>query len=271
MDNIIKCIKRSLGSIIAVMAITVIFSSAAMPVEYRIGEGDVLTISTYGHDDLETTDRVSGDGRIILPLIGQLDVDGLTVSEVSSLIANKLSQGYIISPQVSVFVKEFRSRKAVIVGEIVKPGLYELKGETTLLELISMAGGLSGDSGSIATIKRTGDDGKLKTIDIDFMAIMESGDASLDVPVYDGDSLYINKAGLYYVTGEVRKPDAYKLTDGTTVIKAITRAGGFTDKASESKVRIIRKIGGKESLIENVTMDEYVKPEDVIVVPESLF
>jgi len=253
------------------MAFAVLLYSAASAVDYRIGEGDVLTISVYGHDDMETTERVSGDGRIILPLIGQLDVNGLTVAEVSGLIAGKLSEGYIISPQVSVFVKEFRSRKAVIMGEVLKPGLYELKGETTLLELISMAGGLARDAGNVATIKRTGPDGKLRTLDIDFMAIMESGDVSLDVPVYDGDSLYVTKAGLIYVTGEVRKPDAYKLSDGATVIKAIARAGGFTDKASVRKVRIIRKVDGRETQMENVSMDEYVIPEDVIVVPESLF
>jgi len=246
-------------------------SAVSGATDYRVGEGDVLKVSVYGHKDLEATDRVSGDGNIILPLIGQLEVGGMTVAEVSSLIANRLSDGYILSPGVSVFVVEFRSRKAVIMGEIAKPGLYELKGDITLLELISMSGGLRGDAGNIATIKRKGPDGAIRSLDIDYMAIMESGDVSLDIQLYDGDSIYINKAGIYYVTGEVRKPNSYKLTEGTTVIKAITVAGGFTEKAAEKKVRIIRKVDGQETVMEKVPLDEYVMPEDVIVVPESLF
>ena len=254
-----------------VFLMVLLLTSAAGAVEYRVGEGDVLKISVYGHGDLTKTERISGDGNIIFPLIGQVHVDGMTVSEVSSLIANKLSEGYILLPDVSVFVQEFRSRKAVIMGEIAKPGLYELKGEITLLELISIAGGLTANSGDIATIKRKGPGEDMRSLDIDFMAIMESGDVSLDVPVYDGDSIYINKAGIYYVTGEIRKPNAYKLKEGSTVIKAIIVAGGFTAKAAKKKVRIIRKVQGKEVLIENVSMDEFVKPEDIIVVPESLF
>lgn len=258
-------------SALHVIMLAAIAATAAGATQYRVGEGDVLKVSVYGHKDLETTERVSGDGKIILPLIGLMNVGGLTVSEVSSLIADELSDGYIISPDVSVFVKEFRSRKSVIMGEIVKPGLYELKGDITLLELISISGGLTKDAGDIATIKRMGPEGKLRSLDIDFMSIMESGDVSLDIQIYDGDSIFITKAGVYYVTGEVRKPNAYKLTEGTTVIKAITVAGGFTDKAAEKKVRIIRKVKGNDTLMEKVTMDEFVKPEDVIVVPESLF
>jgi polysaccharide export outer membrane protein len=264
-------IMAPLGCFALCLAVVALCTTAVMAVEYRVGEGDVLEISVYGHDDLDTTERVSGDGKIILPLIGQIKVDGLTVAKVSGLIAGKLSEGFIISPQVSVFVREFRSRKAVIMGEIVKPGLYELKGDITLLELISMSGGLTADAGDIATIKRMGPDENIRTLDIDFRSIMASGDVSLDVPVYDGDSLYIARAGVYYVTGEVKKPDAYKLIEGATVIKAITRAGGFTDMAAERKVRIIRKVDGIETVIDGAGMDEFVRPEDVIVVPESLF
>ncbi|MFC1549265.1 SLBB domain-containing protein [Nitrospirota bacterium] len=266
-----KIILRPLAYVAFCLIMTTFMSLSAMAVEYKVGEGDVLNISVYGHDDLRTIERVSGDGKIIFPLIGQLDVNGMTVAEVSQLIAARLSEGFIISPQVAVFVNEFRSRKAVIIGEIAKPGLHELKGEITLLELISMAGGLTANAGRIATIKRTGEDEKLRTIDVDFRAIMESGDVSLDVPIYDGDSIILNKAGVYYITGEVRNPNAYKLIEGTTLIKAITRAGGFTERASENKVRIIRKHDGEESVIDQVSMDEFVLPEDVIVIPESLF
>jgi polysaccharide export outer membrane protein len=87
----------------------------------------------------------------------------------------------------------------------------------------------------------------------------------------DGDSVYIARAGLFYITGEVKKPDAYKHEEGLTVIKAVTMAGGFTDKASSGRIRIIRKSGDREKVIEKAAMDEKVLPDDIILVPESFF
>jgi polysaccharide export outer membrane protein len=106
---------------------------------------------------------------------------------------------------------------------------------------------------------------------VDLKGLIERGDTSLDIQIMDGDSVYISKAGVFYVTGEVKKPDAYKYEEGTTVIKAVTMGGGFTDRASKGRVKIIRKVRGKEEILERVKMDEPVMPDDVIVVPESFF
>jgi polysaccharide export outer membrane protein len=253
-----------------------ILTAIATPLEaeqYRLGYGDVVKVTVYGHADLETLERVSGDGVILFPLLGQVYVAGLTVPEVSARISALLADGFIVSPQVSVFVVEFRSQKAVIMGEVGKPGLYELKGRTTFLELVSLAGGLTRDAGDMAVIRRRGvPEGSPDTvITIDLYRIIEEGDTSTDALILDGDSIYITKAGLFYVTGEVKRPDAYRFTEGTTVIMAITMAGGFTDKSASGKIRIIRRIQGLESIIEGVPMDEPIAPDDVIVVPESFF
>jgi polysaccharide biosynthesis/export protein len=241
--------------------------------DYIVGEGDVLRISVYDHDDLTTTARISGDGVITFPLIGQVEVKGLTLNQISSKIAGLLADGFVVNPQVSIFIQEFRSKKAFIMGEVSKPGLYVLPGQTTFLALLSEAGGLAKDAGDKAIIKRKANpsDKYESVITIDLKRLVEKGDTSLDIPIMDGDSVYITKAGLFYVTGEVKKPDAYKYEEGTSVIKAITMAGGFTDKASKGKVKIIRKVGGKEEVIEKVKTDEPIQPDDVIVVPESFF
>jgi len=241
--------------------------------DYVIGEGDVLKITIYDHDDLTTTARVSGDGIIVFPLIGQIEVKGLTLGQIARKIAALLSDGYIMSPQVNIFIQEFRSKKAFIMGEVTKPGLYVLPGQTTFLALLSEAGGLTKNTGDNAMIKRKVGpaDQNENIITIDLKRLIEKGDASLDTPIMDGDSIYINKAGVFYVTGEVKKPDAYKYENGATVIKAVTMAGGFTDKASKGRVKIVRKVGGKEEVLEKVKMDEPVLPDDVIVVPESFF
>ncbi len=241
--------------------------------DYIVGEGDVLKITVYNHDDLTTTARVSGDGVIVFPLIGQVEVKGLTLPQITRKIASLLVDGYVVNPQINIFIQEFRSKKAFIMGEVTKPGLYVLPGQTTFLALLSEAGGLTKDAGEKAIIKRKANpaDKDESVIRIDLKSLISKGDTSQDTQIMDGDSVYISKAGVFYVTGEVKKPDAYKYEEGTTVIKAITMGGGFTDKASKGKVKIIRKVDGKEEFIEKVKMDEPVLPDDVIIVPESFF
>ncbi|HHN65343.1 MAG TPA: periplasmic polysaccharide biosynthesis/export protein [Nitrospirae bacterium] len=258
---------KGLGFIII---LTFLFCPYSFAQDYIVGEGDVLKITVYEHPDLTTVARVSGEGSILFPLIGQVKVKGLTVSEVSKKIARMLADGYIVNPQVTVFIEEFRSKKATIMGEVNNPGLYQLEGDTTFLELVSKAGGLTKDAGDRAIIKRKTPTGN-RVITIDLRKLIEEGDTSIDISIQDGDSIFISKAGLFYVTGEVKKPDAYRYEEGTTVIKAITMAGGFTDKASTSRVKIIRKKDNKEVVLEKVNMDEPIMPDDVIVVPESFF
>jgi polysaccharide export outer membrane protein len=260
-------------SIVLGLTLSIAVNSSSSAQDYLIGEGDVLKITVYDHDDLTTTARVSGDGFIVLPLIGQIDVKGKTISQITEKISSLLADGYVVNPQVTIFIQEFKSKKAFIMGEVNKPGLYVLPGQTTFLALLSEAGGLNKDAGDKAIIKRKAhpSDKQEDIITIDLNDLIEKGDTSLDILILDGDSVYITKAGVFYVTGEVKKPDAYKYEEGTTVIKAITMAGGFSDIASKSRVKIIRKVGDKEEVYEKVKMDEPVLPDDVIVVPESFF
>jgi len=241
--------------------------------DYRVGDGDVLKVTVYGHPDLTTTVRVSGGGTITFPLVGLLEVKGLTVDQVAEKVGTSLSDGYIVNPQVSVFIEEFRSKRVTIIGQVEHPGLYELSGSTTLLELISKAGGLTKDFGNNATIHRKNGAGgeQEEIITIDLKNVLQNGAMALDVPILDGDSVVVAKAATFYVTGEVKKADAYKYEEGTTVIKAITMAGGFTNIAARGKVKVYRKINGKEHVAEKVSMDMPILPDDVIVVPESFF
>ncbi len=240
--------------------------------DYIVGAEDILKITVYDNPDLSTTARVSGDGMIKFPLIGEIKVAGLTASQISQEIASRLADGYVVDPHVSVFIEEYKSRKTTILGQVVKPGIYALSGNTTFLELLSKAGGLTKDAGDKAVINRRAPASTSENIImVDLKRLVEEGDATLDVALQDGDNIYVPKAGVFYITGEVKKPDAYKHEEGETVIKAVTTAGGFTDKASTGRVKIIRKLDGKEKVIEKAGMDEPVLPDDIIVVPESFF
>ena len=251
--------------------ISVTFIGSAIAAEYRIGPGDVLNITVYDNDDLETMVRVGADGKIIFPLLGQVEVKDLSISQVSDKITQLLADGYLVNPQVNVFVKEFRSKKVVVLGRVRSPGLVELSGPISFLELVSKAGGLEKDAGDTATIKRKKED-QDTVIVVDLLSLLEGGDLTQNVPIQDGDTVVIAKSGMCYVTGEVEEPGSYPCGDGSTVLKLIALANGFTGKAAESKVRIVRIIENEKKILKDVDLDTTVVfDNDVIVVPESFF
>jgi polysaccharide export outer membrane protein len=255
---------------IVIPALIFSFFQAARAADYLLGHGDVIKITVYDNDDLLTVARVSDDGYILMPLLGQVKVEGQSVNQAASHIGALLADGYLVNPQVNIFVQEFRSKKAIVLGLVNKPGLIEMSGPVTLLELISQAGGLAEDYGETATVKRQGSIPN-EVILVDLRKLVEGGDLSQNIAIQDGDTVYVGKAGMCYITGEVKTPNAYKCSDNITVLKMITLAGGFTGKAAKSSVKVVRKVNGEETLFEKVEMDMQLQPDDVIIVPESFF
>lgn len=244
------------------------FSHSAV---YIIGPGDVVEIRVYDNDDLETLVRVDASGNIIMPLLGQVKVSDLTTSQVGEKLTKLLADGYLVNPQVNVFVKEFRSKKVVVLGRVSSPGLIELSGPISFLELVSRAGGLQPDAGDTATVKRK-EGNEDAIIVIDLKSLIEGGDLSHNIPILDGDTVVVSKAGMCYVTGEVKTPGSYPCGEGSTVLKLIALANGFTGKASKSSVRIVRIVDDKKRIIDDVDLHSTtVFDNDVIVVPESFF
>lgn len=240
--------------------------------DYMLGEGDVLTVTVYGQPDLKSVVRISGDGMITLPLIGQVQAAGQTINALSSAIETLLADGYLVDPQVTIFIDEFRSLKATILGGVRSPGLYELKGQTSLLELISRAGGLVENAANEAIIQRNRYDPEEKeVITVDLNDLMKKGQMRLDLIILNGDHIFIPQKRVFYVTGEVARPNAYGFEEGITVIQALTKAGGFSAKAAPGRISIIRTVDGNEQLLKSVNMNDRVYPDDVIVVPESYF
>lgn len=261
--------------ILAMVIVVISFSNRMFfAQDYTIGTGDVIELTVYEHEDLKSRLRVDGNGNIDLPLIGKIQVAGLSLEEIKSKITTLFADGYLVNPQVTLTIAEYGSKRAVILGQVMRPGIFELRENATLLELISKAGGLTKTAGAKATVKRKTrflDETESTVINIDLNNLVEKGDSSLNIPILDGDSIYISKASDFFVTGEVKKPDVYKWEKNLTVIKAITLAGGFTGKASSVNIRIIRKMDSKETVLTKVKMDTIVLPDDVIVVPESFF
>lgn len=238
--------------------------------DYIVGPGDVLRIKVFEQENLGTIDRITENGFIIMPLLGPVKVGGLTVPQVSEKLSSLLADGYLVNPMVNVFVEEFRSKSAVVLGQVNIPGLIELSGPTNLLQLLSKAGGLKEDSGDTATIKRNFN-GTEDVIIIDLVSLFQGGVLANNISIKDGDTVFVSKGGMCYVTGEVETPGAYPCKDEPTVLKLIALSGGFTGKAAKSRVNIVRVIKGNKTIMKNVDLQTSLVPDDVIVVPEGFW
>jgi polysaccharide export outer membrane protein len=252
--------------------------------DYKIGRQDLLELSVFDLKELDQTVRVADDGSITLPLLGRLQVAGLTKGELETLIARLLEERFVRNPQVTIFVKEYTSKKVAVSGAVKKPDTYEMLGEKTLLEMISLAGGLDKDLGKEIVIFRSQDDGAAERISIDLDKLVYEADPALNVLVLPGDIVYVpavEKVRIF-VTGAVRTPNLYEVprSEPVTVLKAVTLAGGTTDRASESRVQIIRTDanGNRVTIPVNLKKvkrgkaeDPVLMRDDLVLVPESFF
>jgi polysaccharide export outer membrane protein len=251
--------------------------------DYKIGRQDLLELKVFDLKELDQTVRVADDGSITLPLLGRLDAAGLTKGELEALIARLLEARYVRNPQVTIFVKEYQSKKVAVSGAVKKPDTYEMLGEKTLLEMISLAGGLDRDLGKEIIIFRPDEQGTQR-IAVDLDKLVYEADPTLNVAVLPGDIVYVpavEKVRIF-VTGAVRTPNLYEVprSEPVTVLKAVTLAGGTTDRASQSKVQIIRTgpDGKRVSIAVNLKKvkrgkaeDPVLQKDDLVLVPESFF
>ena len=263
--------------------------------DYGVGPRDSLSFTVYGEEDLSLDELiVSQEGYISFPLTGRVHVEGLSTPEIEKKVADLLADGYIVNPQVTVSVKSFKSKKAFILGAVEKPGVYPLRGQERLLEIISIAGGIQNEKagkfiliwrqksrGKNGSSNESNDNGNGRLIKIGLERLLQQGDMSLNVPLINRDVVFVPQAEYVYIIGEVKKPGSYKLYDkDISILEAITMAGGFTPIASPNKTRVIRVEEGEERTI-FVRMKDIIKGEkskdivlksgDIVVVPESLF
>ena len=252
--------------------------------DYKIGRQDLLEIRVFDLKELDQTVRVSDDGSITLPLLGRLSVAGLSKGELRALITRLLKERYVRDPQVTIFVKEYESKKVAVSGAVRKPDTYEMLGQKTLLEMISRAGGLDEDFGEEIVIFRAGEDGMAERIQVDLERLMYHADPSLNHEVQAGDIIYIpvvEKIRIF-VSGAVKKPDLYEVprSDPITLLKAITLAGGTTDRAAKRRVQILRTGPDGERITLHVDLrkikrgkaeDPVLQKDDLVLVPESFF
>ena len=272
----------SLLSLLTVILFLPLVASAQAPPpqpadrDYVIGPEDVLDIQVWGNKDLNQTVFVRPDGRTSLPLVGEIGVAGKTVQQLQDhlgAVYEKTVKGAV----VTVIVKEIRSRPVYFIGGFGKPGLMQLTRDLTLLQAISIVGGVVPNADAEKGFLLRGD----KRIPIDFNRLVQRGDLTQNPKLEPGDSIVVPLADAVYVNGEVRTPGAVKYTGDLTILKAITQVGGLTPLAAPGRVDVLRGTSEKKERI-RVDVDKMMRspdenpdirlqPNDIIFVPQRLF
>ncbi|MCB0308089.1 MAG: polysaccharide biosynthesis/export family protein [Bdellovibrionales bacterium] len=267
---------------------------------YRMGIGDVVEISVLGEKEFSGSFKIAQDGTIDYPYLKKIKVDNKTVDVVADDISTLLQKGYLKDPQVNVSIKEYNSQKIMVVGAVTRPGTFVLKGETKVIDAISLAGGIGKSGGKKVILIRGGSEtqklmnqsdeaksnlltestvSKVEPILIDYYGLIHQGDFSQNLVMKDGDILNIPEANEIFVLGNVSKPGPVKFEEKMTIVQAVTLAGGTTPTASTKSTYILRHdIDGQKKIpvrldkvLSNKEKNIILLANDVIVIPESFF
>jgi polysaccharide export outer membrane protein len=263
---------RSLRALIWLMLLVALPAHAQGTGVFRLGPGDVVRITVYGHPDLTTEARITHDGKITFPLVGEVAVAGLGAGDAETRLAKLLHDGkFVVRPQVNVLVQQYRSQQVSVLGQVNKPGKIALDTSSNLTDLLALAGGVAPSGSDVVVVITRGKDGSPRKREINLDAMMLSGEMSGNLAVANGDIIYVPRARLFYIYGEVQKPGAYRLERDMTVMQALSVGGGLTGRGTERGVRLHRRdANGTVQTIEPKLADA-IRENDVVFVGESLF
>ncbi len=281
--------KKGIYCVAAVFFIIFVMHMKAIAAGYVIGDEDVLQISVWGNPELSVTVPVRPDGKISVPLMGDVQATGVTPQELKV----KLEQGFVKfvkSPVVSVMVTAINSFKVYVFGEGIQrasgatvqgaaatTGVITLKKNTTLIQLLAQLGSLRNADLKNAYVLREG-----QKLPVDFVQLVTKGDISHDVQLMSNDVIYIpdNYDQRIRVTGAVRTPVILPYSEGMTALDAVLSAGGFTEYASQNGVVVVRKEGGKIKNIDvklrdvmygDINKNVLLLPGDIVMVHSNIF
>lgn len=218
---------------------------------YRLGVGDVLVVEAFDEEEISGRFTVEPTGVITFPLLGQVAVSDKTTAEVVSLLEQLLERDFYVDVQLKAEVAVFASQPVTLLGEVQSPGTYYLEGRTSLTELLAKAGGLKPTAGAVLELRRTAvqGDGSPPEPRTFSTARLMSGEVGRDVYLEAGDVIFVSQKKLFFVTGEVARPGQYEISEGLTLMQAISQAGGVGKFASQS-IEIHRMVDGERTIRE---------------------
>jgi len=237
--------------------------------DYRVGPQDVIKVRIYGEENLSGNIRIDNDGTFPFEYLGRVKAEGMTTGEIEVLLAKALGDGYLRNPQVSVEVIEYRSQSVFVTGEVRSPNKYSLPGDSTLMDVLTLAGSVTPNAGNWVQIShaRRGADtlGPAGSAEYDMrvnLRDIQTGKAQ-NIKMRDGDTIFVPKAERVWVVGQVRNPQGIVFEEGMTVFEAIAAAGGINEKGSNSRIEIVRIEKGQRRSIDAKQTD-VLKPGDQV-------
>ena len=279
MNTHISGMLRTTLPALALACIVARSAAQSPPVDYVVGPQDVLAVQVFDQADLGGKYTVEADGTFPFPLIGRVMAGGMTLRKVEGELKRQLADGYFTNPQVTVAVEQYRSRRVFVMGEVRMPGPVALTGDMTLIEALARAGStLPSASGEIAIVRAAPGTNRpmLPTAgsEADILRArirdLESGRPNQNIELRDGDTIFVPRAESVYVFGEVKSPGAYILQNDTTVLQALSLAGGVGEDGAMNRITIVRLVNGVKSEIK-ANLGDPVKPGDTIMIPRKYF
>jgi polysaccharide export outer membrane protein len=332
-------------------ALTCSFLAEAVEADYLLGTGDMLRISVYSNPDLSLETRVDERGMISFPLVGDVKVDGLTVSGVEKKVAKLLESGnFVKQAQVNILVVQFQSKMVSVLGGVMKPGRYPLERATNLADLLALVGGPTQDGSDLVTIinkagkkeyslfdvvgkgqdsknialeggeivyvqsrdvtvmgevnrpgkyalsggvRTLGDfvsvagginpngshmitvttlrEGKKNRFEVDVEKLFRTGNEANNIELASGDTVYVPRAPMVYIYGEVQRPGSYRIERNMTVIQALAQAGGPNARGTQRNMQLHRRNASGELQKLSPALTDFIQQDDVLYVQESLF
>ena len=249
---------------------------------YGVGPGDILRIRVFQVEDLSRTVRVGEDGFIMVPLLGQVFVHGLTTSRIETMLAHEFGQQYLQNPQVSVFIEEYESKQVTVLGAVRNPSVYSIRKPETILAMLAKAGGLTEQAGTNIQINRelviSPTMRRKETLIISKSALLANADQLQDLVLSEGDSILVSKSGSVFIEGAIENPGAYPMHGETNIVKLLSMAGGILYDTAKKKIEIYRKTPSGEQQVFRVNYntarqdprhDIILEEGDVVVVHHS--
>ena len=219
--------------------------------DYRLGPGDLINVTVFEAEEMNSEVRVSSRGTVTLPLLSAVDVFQLTALEAEKKIEDLLKEKYLQDPHVSVYIKEHVSRQITLVGALKNPGTFDYIAKKRLLDVLALAGGLEEDAGEIVYITReNAKTGETDNYVVDLDDLVREGKMEYNITILGGDIVFIPKAGNCFIDGAVRNPGIYPLKNNLTITEAIALAGGLANYAEEDEIKLIRYVEeGKRDIV----------------------
>lgn len=238
----------------------------------RLGPGDAVSIKVFGRPELDTTTYISDDGTAPVPLAGSVRIGGLSPALASARVADALREGqFLIDPQVTIFLVEFRSQQASVLGHVQSPGRFPIESKVSVFDLIAQAGGTTEDGADVIYLLRPAADGTVQRHAVDLRALTEGGTLQAAPAVQGGDSIFVPRAGQFYIHGEVQTPNMYRLEHAMTVVQALSRGGGVTQRGSSNRMEIRRRDADGQYITFRPELTDLVQADDVILIKERIF